>query len=195
MGISIGVVNGEVGAYDASRGTQSADQLRQLQIVEARTSWRVHRRHYRLIEDIEIDMQPDFVQSTRLEFRDHPTRRGVDTISKDTLNRELCNLSSNDIAVVILEARTFGVTLPQLNDVSVAGKRLANFRPIGQQQLTSATRKSQVHTRRRPQALCCVVVPRMEKIAVSVDVHESSPTGAAHTIQTTKEDAAIATND
>jgi len=35
----------------------------------------------------------------------------------------------------------------------------------------------------------------MEEIAVSVDVHESSPTDAPHTMQATKENAAIAAND
>ena len=138
---------------------------------------------------------PDFVQSTRLEFRDHLARRGIDPISKHMLDSELCNLSLNDIAVVIFETRTFGVTLPQLNDVGIAGKRLANLRPIGQQQFTSAARKSQVHSRCRAQALCCVVVPGMKEIAVSVDVHESLPTGAPHSMQAAKEDAAIAAND
>ena len=109
------------------------------------------------------------------EFRDDPTRRGVDPVSKHMLNRELCNLSLNDIAVVIFEVLTFCVTLPQLNDVGIAGKRLTNLRPIGQQQLTSATRKSQVHSCCRAQTLCSVVVSGVEEIAVSVDVHESSP--------------------
>src|SRR5437763_7040539 len=35
----------------------------------------------------------------------------------------------------------------------------------------------------------------MEEIAVSVDVHESSPTDAPHTMQATKKNAAIAAND
>src|SRR6266545_4070244 len=140
-------------------------------------------------------MQPDFVQSARLEFRDYPTRRGIDTISEHTLNRELGNVGPNNIAIVILEARTLRVALPQLNDVGIAGERFANLRPIGQQQLTSATRKSQVHTRCRAQTFCSVVVPRMEEIAVSVDVHQSSPTSAPRTMQATKQNAAIAAND
>src|SRR5437870_812258 len=140
-------------------------------------------------------MQPSFVQSARLEFCDYPTRCFVDTISKHTLNGKLCNLSPNDIAIVILKARTLRVALPQLNDVSIAGEWLANLRPIGQQQLTPATRKSQVHTRCRTQAFCRVVVSRMEEIAMSVDVHQSPSTREAHTMQAAKKNAAIAAND
>src|SRR4030095_4134379 len=79
--------------------------------------------------------------------------------------------------------------------ISIASQRRATLRPIGQQQLAPATRKSQVHPRCRAQAFCSVVVPGMEKIAVSVDVHESSSASAPHSMQAAKKDAAVTAND
>src|SRR5262245_46709740 len=139
-------------------------------------------------------MQPGLVQSARFELRDHSTRRGLDAISKHTLNRELCNFGLNDVAVVILKGRTFRVTLTQLNNVVIVRERFANLRPIGQQRFTAPTHKSQVHTRRCAQAFRSVVISRMEEIAVPIDVDEALSACEPQAMQAAEENAAIAAN-
>src|SRR5262245_28499438 len=78
--IAFRVVDREVGSRDAPGSAQLADEARELLEVEPRITWRIDSGHHRLIEDVEIDVQPGLVEPTRLESCNHLARGGLDAL-------------------------------------------------------------------------------------------------------------------
>lgn len=132
------------------------------------------------------------------ERRTFPINRGenfanrlFDTGLPDAPNRKASYPSRLDVAIGVVRIKF--IALANLRDVPVLDQRRAV--PDCQEGFAPSGGEREIHAGCRTQPSFCIIVPRMEEIAVAIDVHEPQPTGRAGAGETAQNNAAVSPNN
>ncbi len=190
--VEIGIENGHVHAGRARVGGEFAQDFGEIARLDARAARRIHRRHHRLVEHVDVEMQP--------ERHAGPAERGASPLQHagGAQFARGKNVDAGEIGVVDVrpgEIRVAPFPLADLHHLRVGNQRPGNPRPFSEQRLAAPGGQRQVHAGGGGQPGIDVVIAGMAEIAVAVDMHQRQRAGAPPPGQRAKQDGAVAADD
>ena len=190
--IEIGIEDRDGHPGAAPVGDQAGENDPQLVRIDARTAGRIDRRHDRLVEHVDVEMQ---------EERPILLADGGKRARHDRLGAALARIEHVDAVEGSLvdvgpdEAGAAPLALADLHHLLVGHQRRRHAGPFGHQRVAAAGCQRQVHAGHRALHGPGVIVSRMAEIAVSVDMDERQRARPAQPGQRAEQHRAIAADD
>jgi hypothetical protein len=193
VNIKLGIEDRHREANTTIISKQPAQKKGEMIWIDARTARRVNSGHYRLVKYVDVEMHPERPARSLLngfncshEDLSHP--QFLQSEDVQPINGRFVHIRPCEVSIAPL-------SFTDLNHLLLRYERCWCIRPLGHERLTPSCREREVHPRDSTQHDGRIIIARVPKIAVSVDMYQGKCRRPADSSQGAEQDRTVATDD